>query len=96
MGGKGSSELRGKSLTEYMKFFMDRFEAAETTEEGEAASINTTNNVAKVEVNNQSPENVEPDRFAIALVDQITKAASNPIGSIRNFPSKIPGLQTGG
>ena len=96
VGGKGSNELRGKSLTEYMKFFMDRFGEAESTEEGEAVNFVVNNSIAKIELRNIFPENVEPDRIAIALVDQITKAASNPIGTIRNLPSKIPGLQTGG
>lgn len=49
--------------------------------EGKGSVVNRTTNIAKVEINNKFKEQMEPDRIAFTLVDQLQKLASNPTQS---------------
>ncbi len=48
------------------------------------AISNTITNIGKVEIKNEFKEQMEPDRIAFSLVDQMKKAATNPTGGRNN------------
>ena len=53
-------------------------------------------NVSKMEIRNQFPENMEPDRIAMSIKDAFIRAAQAPLGSPNSSPVKTPGfLQAG-
>lgn len=45
---------------------------------GSGAVVNQTTQIAKVEINNQFKEQMEPDRIAFTMKEQLMKAAQNP------------------
>jgi hypothetical protein len=45
---------------------------------GEGAVVQQTTNIAKIEIQNNFKEQMEPDRIAFTLKDQLLKAANNP------------------
>jgi hypothetical protein len=47
-----------------------------------AAVIQNNTNIGKVEIKNNFKENLEPDRIAFSIVDQLQKAARNPTQAI--------------
>lgn len=58
--------------------FFDKFLARTQNDDGSTKVANNITNIAKVEINNQFKEQMEPDRIAFTLRDQLLKAATNP------------------
>ena len=53
-------------------------------------SKNVTN-IGNVNINQQFKEQLEPDRIAFAVTDQLKKLATNPVQAINNLNSKSVG-----
>lgn len=58
--------------------FFDQFLARTQTPEGETRTANNVTNINKVEIRNDFKEQLEPDRIAFTLKNQLMKAAQNP------------------
>jgi hypothetical protein len=50
----------------------------EAIKNGTGAVVQQTTNINKVEIRNDFKEQMEPDRIAFTLKDQLLKAANNP------------------
>ena len=55
---------------------------------GEGGVVNSVTNIAKVTIENQFKEQMEPDRIAFTLVEQLQKVAQNPTQSLNRSLSK--------
>jgi len=58
--------------------FFDQFLARTQTDAGETRVASNVTNINKIEINNQFKEQLEPDRIAFTLKNQLLKAAQNP------------------
>ena len=67
-----------KAFTMGREGVLDEYYANLEKQEGKGAVVNRTTNIAKVEINNKFKEQMEPDRIAFTLADQLQKLASNP------------------
>ena len=93
LGKKVQGEYEGMSWFEIWDKIQKEMETKAKTGEQNFVQNNLTN-IAKVEIRNQFSENFDADRVAVTLVDQLEKAAQNPLGSIHSNPIKTAGLQT--
>lgn len=72
-------------FTNELNSFRNRWDPINANEgDGETPVSQRITNIDKVEINNQFKENLEPDRIAFAISDQIQKAALNPTRALGN------------
>ena len=80
---------------QFMNRLIDTFRGASLDrkkDKDEVAKNININNIAKLEIRNQFPENLEPDRVAVAIKNVFEKAATNPVGTGLRNSALIPGL----
>lgn len=73
----GVGDAFSAGLTKYLKDNMDVLNNPEIS-----PVIQNNTNIGKVEIKNNFKENLEPDRIAFSIVDQLQKAARNPTQAI--------------
>ena len=83
----------GKSVSEIQKILLETYRQQKADAEN-APKKNQITNINKVEIRNLFPENIEPDRIAVAIKDILIKSAQAQSGTELNDPVKIPGLVT--
>jgi hypothetical protein len=62
----------------FNEVYAKRFQRTGMTGDSEGAVSNKITNIDKIEINNQFKEQMEPDRIAFVLKEQLVKAALNP------------------